>query len=457
MSMSMTELLRNSIRRIDNLYDYYLVQEESVNKYVCKSVKKYKYGIILDKFFASQIHPEIEVSLSDKEEEVIAEMLEDYEICNSNESNYFRIRYKLKDDFTVDDGYIIDPVKSREDYSRLTQQPRILSESVLIMLLVMYEDAISSIYKYLIDKYPQAFLSDKSIKYSELISMNSNIEEIKQRFIDKEIDGIMREPISNWYDSFKKRQKASFLFAENLFEEFKEIYYRRNIIVHNQGIVNDIYLSNIKNPNVRTGERLNVDSHYIEKAFSITNLILVDTFFGLRRVADDNDELSDWISEYGYNCLVEKKWKQAQYIFQVLLQDEKMKDIDRFIAQINYWIAIKNIEGVSAIQKEVISLDVSAMKIMFSVAKEALLDNHQKVSDLLDICLEKREIPAYYIQTWPLLNEFRACDEYKRFVERHRDEMEIGEYEPSTDTEEFLSVASEENESCGCESEDDVI
>ena len=452
MSNSMTILLRDSIGRINNLYDYYIAQEISVSRYVRKNIKRYKYGMILDQFFAHQLSSNEDIALSEKEKEIISEMLDDFNVIDSDGNGSVRIKYKLKESFSIDGNYELDPIKAREGFTSLIQQSEILHESVLMMLLVMYEDAISSIYQYLIDRYPHAFLSDKCITYSELMNMNSNnIEEIKQRFIDKEIDAIMREPISNWYDSFKKRQKASFLFAENLFDEFKEIYYRRNIVVHNQGIVNEIYLSNIKSANVKVGERLRVDRCYLEKAFSITVRVLVDTFFGLRKMSNDIDELYTWISNYGYECLVEKKWEQAKYIFQVLLQDEKMKHINRCISQINYWIAIKNMDGVSAIQKEVSSLDVSAMQLQFSVAKEALLNNHQEVSKLLDICLESGEIPANYIQTWPLLNEYRASDEYSGFIEKHKMEMEIGEYEPSTETESFLSVDSESDEGGMCE------
>lgn len=457
MSTSMTDLLRKSIRRINNLYDYYIAQEISVRKYVRESVERYKYGIVLDKFFANRAFSDEELSLSSEEKGIVAEMLEDFYVDEDDNNDSVRIKYKLKDSFSIDKSYVLDPIKSREAYLSLMQQPKILSESVLMMLLVMYEDAISSIYKYLIERFPKAFLADKSITYSELMSMNTNIEEIKHRFIDKEIDGIMREPISNWYDSFRKRQKANFLFADELFEKFKEIYYRRNIIVHNQGVVNEVYLGNIKNAKVKLGERLKVDGCYLEEAFSCTSLVLVDTFFGLRRVAEDSDELCDWILSYGYDCLIEKKWAQAKYVFQVLLQDNKMAQSLRITAQINYWIAIKNMEGISAIRKEVTALDVSAMRLQFSVAKEALLNNYNEVSYLLDVCLERREIPAYCIQTWPLFNEFRASPEYERFVERHREEMAVDEYEPARDVEDILTEDSEGNDEGLCESDNNDV
>lgn len=256
-------------------------------------------------------------------------------------------------------------------------------------------------------------------------------------------DGIMRKPISDWYDSFRNKQKACFLFEDNLFDQFKEIYYRRNLVVHNQGIVNEVYLNYIKNTKVKIGEKLNVDSDYLENAFLLTSLMLVDTFFGLRRVADDKDELITWIISYGYDCLVEQKWGKAKYIFRVILQDEGIKAIDKQIAQVNYWIAIKNLEGISAIQDDVNSLDVSAMQLQFSVAKEALLNNYKEVSVLLDQCLRRGEISSYYIKTWPLFNEFRASDEYSDFVEKHKDEFGTGEYEAPTNSETILLSSAE--------------
>lgn len=104
-------------------------------------------------------------------------------------------------------------------------------------------------------------------------------------------------------------------------------------------------------------------------------------------------------------------------------------------------------EGISNIQTEVNSFDVSAMQLQFAVAKSALLDKHKEVAALLDQCLETGEIPAYYIKTWPLLNEFRASSEYIEFVDRHRDELDIVEYEATDNSEEMILPTDEvENE-----------
>ncbi len=441
----MRELLDYSIRQIDNLYSYYQVQQKNVMTYLVQNVNKFKYGVILNRFFMNQIDPKKTGPLSENEKNIIADMIEDFDVVKAEAEDTYRVSYKLRDDFKVEDQYELDPNRAREEFISLMQQPVILSESVLMMLLIKYEDSISRVFRYLIGKYPQAFLSDKSITYSELLNLNSNISEIKEMFIAKEIDSIMREPISDWYESLEKRQKAHFLFADHLFEKFKEVYYRRNLVVHNQGVVNETYLRNVKGSTLKIGDNVDVDQDYLENAFALTRLMLIDTYFGLRKVADDAAEITAWISSYGYNCLVEKKWSQAKYIFSVLLQDDKMQSIDQLIAKVNYWIAVKNLNGIDAIQQEVKNLDTSAMQLQFSVAKAALLDENDKLTDLLDECLKTNEIPAYYIKTWPLLNEFRNSEYYDTFVDKHRENMNIGEYETPSSNDALLLSESEKD------------
>ena len=148
------------------------------------------------------------------------------------------------------------------------------------MLLVKYEDAIAGIYRYLLEAFPQAYLSDKSITYSELVSYDSDIDETKEKFIAKEIDEFMRLPLSEWYKSFESKQKALFFFEDNVFDQFKEVYYRRNLVVHNQGVVNEIYKKNIPNCSVELGERLFINEEYLSQAFLVARKVLIGTVWG---------------------------------------------------------------------------------------------------------------------------------------------------------------------------------
>ena len=442
----MLNLLKASISQIDNLDDYYSCQYDYVVKRAIKSKQKYKYGLTLDKFFYNQTNPETSFPLTSEEEDIISEMLEDYSIDRSENNDSTQVKYKLKDTF-VKEGLEIDPVRAREAVICLFQQSEVLSESMLVMLMIKYEDSISSIFRYIIEKYPQSFLSQKSISYSDLLSMKSDIEEIKNKFVEDEVEAIMRGPISDWYSCLETKHKIKFLFSDGLFDAFKEVYYRRNLVVHNQGIVNDIYLRFVKNSKAQKGDKLSVNREYMDHAFSLARLMLIDTIFALRGLTEEKDDLVDWIiNSFGFNCLVEKEWEMAKYTYKVVLQDKSIASLDMLIATINYLIAIKNIDGVEAIRDEANALDVSALKLPFATAKAALLNDHKEVSMLLDECLEKKEIRPRSIKSWPLYNEFRESEEYQEFLIKHKEDFNLGEYTAPTDDEASILMDAEQEQ-----------
>lgn len=275
--MELTILLNDAITSIQNLEDYYINQIDVVTKQVNVESERYKYGVILEKFFFSKIVPTVEVEFSEKEKGILKSILETYDIQKTDEMGI--IQYKIRNQHELEKKFELNPQKANFEYSRLMERPQILNDSTIMMLLIRYEEAISGVFKYLINKYPNAYLHDKTITYAELISMDSDIKDIKERFLEKEIDEIMRQPISDWYDIFISRHKAKFDNQSAEFIKFKEIYYRRNLVVHNQSIVNEVYLSNVETK-LRKGERVDVDKKYIEAAFKLTEMMVYDTFWG---------------------------------------------------------------------------------------------------------------------------------------------------------------------------------
>ena len=215
---------------------------------------------------------------------------------------------------------------------------------------------------------------------------------------------------------------------------FREIYYRRNIIVHNQGIANDIYVLNSGNKNVEIGDRLIVDNRYINSAFEITVRVLIGTLWGLRKLADDKENICDELFDYGYRYLLEEKWELAKFINGLLLTDEDQSAADIMCERVNRWIAIKNLEGIGEINDEVNALDVSAMGLQFVIAKYALLDDFQKVSYYLEKAINDVLKPAD-IKEWPLLKQYRDSELYHEFVEKHASDFEIQGYANDDETE----------------------
>ena len=393
-------------------------------------MEKYKYGVLLDRFFLKKVINLDEFEVSEEEQKVIDEVITEYYIDDKEDGKVISYKLNPEKDFSE---YEMDPQVARTNFSKLIQQPNILNESMIMMLLVKYEDSIAGIYRYLLEAFPKAYLSDKSITYSELVSYESDLEDIKERFINKEIDEFMRLPLSEWYKSFESKHKAKFYFNSNEFEQFKEVYYRRNLVVHNQGIVNEVYKKNITNCSLDLGAKLGVNEKYLKQAFLVVRKILIGTVWGLRKTADDIEELNSYLFEYGYKCLKNEEWDLAEYVYAMLLTEEKQLEADKICEQVNLWIALKNKNGIHTIEKEVRELDVSAMKTQFSVAKHALLNEFDAVSELLEDAVEN-ELPAWSINEWPLLNEYRESKQYSLFVERHKDLFDTNGYESNNET-----------------------
>ena len=444
MDKIITELLKNAIDSIDNLHDYYNSQKKYVKEYVVENIEKYKYGVMIDRYFWKKMVCLDEYEISEREQDEIDKIMLDYSMEEKEDG--YAVTYRLNPEIDFS-GYEMDPQIAKTSFIKLIQQPTILNESMIMMLLVKYEEALSGIYRFLLEAYPQAYLSGKSITYAELVSIESNIEEIKEKFIDKEIDEFMRLPISDWYKSFETKQKAKFEFKNGDFEKFKEVYYRRNLIVHNQGIVNEIYKNSVADCTVEIGTRLEVDEEYLNNAFSFTKKILIGTIWGLRKIADDIEDLNDYLFGYGYDCMKMEKWYIAEYIYEMLITDKKQKEIDIMCEQINMWISIKNGKGLSEIRSEVEGLDVSAMQRQFSVAKYALMDDFDKVNEYLEETINK-DIPAWCVDEWPLFKQYRSSSQYQDFVNSHKDLFETKGYEPNKETvgldEEDISVLEEQ-------------
>lgn len=438
-TMEFNILLEQTIEKIQNLKDYYESQILDIETRIKNEKEKYKYGVLLEKYFFSK-SMKVDDELTDKELQVIDSIVD---MCDVEErEDGVVVRYKLKNIDSLKEKYELDPRIAVSEFFKLSEQPRIHSESTLMMLLIRYEEAISGIFKYILMRYPDAYLKSKTITYSELMAIDTDIKDIKKHFVEKETEEFMRMPISEWYASFAQKHKVEFGFENKEFEQFKEIYYRRNLIVHNQGKVNDVYLKNVDSTlveNISKGEVLRVDEKYLKNAFEYTQLILYGTFWTLRKLSKESSELENRIFEKGFVHMLNAEWNISEYIYHLMMQDKNQTDANKFCYKVNYWISVKNQGRFAEIEDEIKKFDVSAMCGQFKVAKYALLDDYEKVSSILEEVIDT-EIPACYVEQWPLFLQYRQSGEYRNFRAKHKDEFEKLGYQP-----EYVSVESEED------------
>lgn len=425
--MKLVRILNKAIEEIDILEEYYKEQYNTTSRHVKEEMDKYKYGLAIYKYLCGRIHNEKEPHcMNEGEKKFIAEEL--VVIEDENESD--DVQYKLKEPEKYIDKYELDPFVAEKRSGSLIKQTITLNESVIIMLLIRFESIISEIYKELLIAFPDAYLKDKSITYSELISLNSDIEEIKKAFIDSEIDEFMRRPLKEWYSTFEQKHKCHFNSGED-FEQFREIYYRRNVVVHNQGRANSSYLNNVSEKyTCEIGANLTPTHKYLLDAIDCTRIAILETVLGLMKICSDNAEVREFLFSIGFRYMTENKWKVSKYIFNILMNIKGQSEVDLWLNKVNYYVSCKNLEGIDTIRTAVEKIDISVMTSRLAIAKPALLDDFDEVTRILDDLIGNG-IDANDIKSWPMFIQYRESGEYPKLIERHKDLFEIETYSAS--------------------------
>ena len=424
----LNRILQDAVFDIHNLDEYYNNLLDYVNEYTKKEYPKYYSGIVLSRFFVSKMNEEAEISITEKEKSIVDSLVEKWNVQYENGDK--SISYIYKDGLSDDKK--IDPTYAMRKGIALLNQRNVLGDSMIIMLLMNYETVISNIFELLIYKFPN-ILDEKSLTYSEIIGFKSDLDEIKRILVNRELDEFMRKSLKDWYVYFKSKHGVDVLSDCTIFDEFREIYYRRNIVVHNQGLVNEIYLKEVSS-NCKIGDRLFIDKNYFEKAVSKTLIMIYHTIWHIRKKFNDDDSaLTNYMFNQGYDYMVNKRWEVSAYIFKTIMCNISHEEYDKLCCRVNYWVSIKNIDGIDAIKTEVENFDVSAKNEIFLATKYALLDDFKNLSNILDKLINK-SIPANYIKEWPLFLQYRDTQEYTDFVKIHINDFNEAKFDSDNET-----------------------
>lgn len=422
--MELQFILQNAVLSIESLKDYYFSQIDRITKDVEKKISKYVPGTMIDRYLFAKATKQEELLADETGNEIkkLAETLLSDVTINEIESGY-SISYKINEKFVDDSKYEFHPSIASREYRKLSERIEILNDSTLISLLIKYEETIAGIFKYIISKFPTAYLNNKTLSYSEIMEINSQINSVKEILLDREIEEIMRMPISNWYKILKEKHKFNFDNLDKYFTEFKEIYYRRNVLVHNNGRINISYLNGIEEKphgDLKPGMPLPVNKDYLNKAFNLTYIMIYGTILDVSGIYNEGYALHESFHNYAFQHMVDKEWEISFYIYQNIMEIKTpaTPSIDIEMRKINYWISMKNLYGLDAIREEVLSYDVSAMEGEFKVAKACLLDDYKEITALLEIYLNTNVYPQN-IENWPLFIQYRKSSEYKRFKKEH--------------------------------------
>lgn len=148
-------------------------------------------------------------------------------------------------------------------------------------------------------------LSDKSLTYNDL-KMIKNIDDAKELLIEREIDSFFRDKFKVWFENLDKRLNIikHFDINENL-SRIDELFQRRNLYVHSNGVVNGIYVKSVEGTSYTTGDSIVTDIDYIENMIRSVVEVAWYVYFSYccRIYKDETEEFFNGINELLLNNL----------------------------------------------------------------------------------------------------------------------------------------------------------
>lgn len=408
----MLGLLSYYLQRIDTLQMFYDTQLKAIERISKKKRKENRFAML------SHVYLGILTFGTDKDKttksfKALENVMKDcIEIKNISDKNGKKeIAFSLKDNPYFGNVKNIDVKAGALEYTQYSDLPNIHAANTLIMLLIRFEDFVSNHIRKMFSKFPEKYLNEKSISLAEINDLGIN--EIKEVVLTKEVEKTMRLSHTEWFKIYVSH-KMNFDNYNDELEILKELYARRNILVHNSGKVNKDYLSLVSTCKYKLGDELTVDDEYLKQAFStIKELIFAIIIESQRFYKISESNLLDEAFEKGFEEMLKESYDIGEKVYFSLKTNPLLSEEDKLVSKVNYWICKKELDGLQEIKGELQSFDATALKEIYVLAKHLLLEDNHNSFLMTEELLKKNQINASIINEWPLFKRFRKTKEYQ--------------------------------------------
>ncbi|WP_289022371.1 hypothetical protein [uncultured Salegentibacter sp.] len=239
--------------------------------------------------------------------------------------------------------------------------------------------------------------------------------------IDQKIEEIFRGGFESWLSILKDEIKIKSNLAFKQKDQLIEIYQRRNLLVHNGGVVNSIYLTKVPahlRKDIKIGDELEVTKDYLED--SICKIHLVFTLIASeiwKKIESKSETREEILNDIVYNNLLANRWDIAGGISEALWNDKENASAHRTIAQLNFWLCQKRQGDFDKIKDELMNADYSDKSLRYQMGLWGLQEDKNMFFGHLEDVIKSDEIKLEDILQFPILKEMRETKEFKKFRE----------------------------------------
>lgn len=320
----------------------------------------------------------------------------------------------------------------------------------LMNIVSSFEVLISKLLEYnLLYVYKKtSILNSKTIKYENLVDMNS-IDEIRRKMVEEYIDDCMYKKFDEWIELvleiclFGKKTKKEIQkdpILQDWIGKISEMYQRRNIIAHNNGIVNNLYFTKTKreyiHPKAEFGKELETTKEYLSemcKAVSLFGFYVISQNITSKKLFK-NPFFFENLEDLCLDMLKTSKYDMAKMLYKARLKHLEGNKIEvehdittDFLERYNYWLCCKlagegkDIEGeVNDYMEDNSYLYTIDRFFQIKLGLSSLLDSNDKFAE---VALEylgkvKKEEVLVNMLEWPMFKIIRNEEKFIEFKEQ---------------------------------------
>jgi hypothetical protein len=337
-----------------------------------------------------------------------------------------RVKKRVKSDLfvsrTLDNKNVSDSISK---YWHSISHGYAVQNAIFVGMVTTFDELIAQLIRNVLKHTPEILNSFAlQIPYKDVVGA-SDFSSLQERLIRDLVDDLMwkgRLDQLKWLEQTITKDK----FSESIpdFEKFIEIAERRNIYVHNNGIVNSNYASrvDIKKAGVSgadIGKRLYVTETYFKESADVLVeayvVIVQKVIRKLMRGAtnEQRENLDTQFNQAVYDQLDGARDRSAARLAATMLGGGfEISDMTRKMGSVNLGIALKRLGDEEASRKALDSVDWSSARTEFRLCIAAIKEEDEEVYRLLpQMNGSDLIVPQSYFD-WPAFEWMRSKPDF---------------------------------------------
>ena len=432
----LNELIKNYVSNLNELRELLKLPEKFESQ--AKSAKNR-----LDEILLPYIIKRVEEDLKnppkglkrEKIQEALNRFIEEYrKLCPKNVSKDNQLLIAIDESY-LKRNTIKKLEKERETLAHCISHQIHIENAVLFNLVSYLEQSFSDMCHVILRNHPQILsLNEKTLSFDEICKC-SNLEEARDSLISAEIEQLLFKPLSSFLDFFENKVfKIKFPSLEHFKQDMIEIKERRNLLIHNNGLVNTKYITSVNKElrekyKIEIGKKIGLGRKYLEESIDKFELIGLEILFlgALKFQKEKEMESAIWL----INDTIFKSFSKeipnfilGENLSNFALGNDCIKYLNekqRDYYKLNLWQILKKQNKLVEFNKETERYDISSKNNIIKLCYFSLVEKYTEAYKYIIPCLNDEDFSLQSYNEFPILVNLRkqkiAKDIIKKFKE----------------------------------------